>query len=120
MLCFSNGSFIPAECFENDPWTSYDPEPETSFRTTCRKAGIKDFHPHDLRHTCAAWLVQAGVPIMEVRDLLRHTTVQVTEKYAHLAPENVRKAVSMLDKTVVASRLRHVGPPVLRLVKGGK
>lgn len=77
-----------------------------SFATACTRAGISDFRPDDLRHTCAAWLVQAGVPIMQVRDLLRHTTVQVTEKYAHLAPENVRGAVDVLDRVFVG---RNVG-----------
>ncbi len=67
------------------------------FRGACARAGIPDFTPHDLRHTCAAWLVQARVPIAEIRDLLRHTSVQVTEKYAHLAPDNVRSAVQILD-----------------------
>ena len=41
-----------------------------SFRTVCSKASIEDFRIHDLRHTCAAWLVSAGVPLTEVRDLL--------------------------------------------------
>lgn len=68
-----------------------------SFGTACRRAGIEDFHPHDLRHTCAAWLVSAGVPLPEVRDLLGHSTVKMTERYAHLAPENVRAAVAVLD-----------------------
>lgn len=88
-----------------------------SFSTACRRAGITDFHPHDLRHTCAAWLVQARVPILEVRDLLGHATVAVTEKYAHLDPDKGRDTVCVLDD---ASRSRHVGPPTLRLVKGGK
>ena len=77
-----------------------------SFATACRKAGIEDFHIHDLRHTCAAWLVSAGVPLTEVRDLLGHSTVIMTERYAHLAPERVRDAVTRLEG--VASRLSHV------------
>ena len=68
-----------------------------SFTTACRRADIEDFHIHDLRHTCAAWLVSAGVPLPEVRDLLGHATVKMTERYAHLAPENIRAAVAKLD-----------------------
>ncbi|WP_139555992.1 tyrosine-type recombinase/integrase [Methylotetracoccus oryzae] len=77
-----------------------------SFGTACRRAGITDFHVHDLRHTCAAWLVSAGVPLPEVRDLLGHSTVAMTERYAHLRPDNVRAAVGRLDEM---SRFRHGG-----------
>lgn len=45
---------------------------KTSFKSACRRAGIKDFTPHGLRHTCAAWLVQRNVPIRTVCALLRH------------------------------------------------
>ncbi len=76
-----------------------------SFRTACRRAGIKDFHIHDLRHTCAAWLVGVGVPLAEVRDLLGHASVVVTERYAHLSPDNVRAAVELLDEPM--SRYGH-------------
>lgn len=78
-----------------------------SFASACEKAGIEDFRIHDLRHTCAAWLVSEGVPLMEVKDLLGHTTVRMTERYAHLAPENVRDAVAVLD---APSRFSHGDP----------
>jgi len=68
-----------------------------SFGTACERAGITDFRFHDLRHTCAAWLVQAGVPLTEVRDVLGHSTIKMTERYAHLAPENVRAALALLE-----------------------
>jgi integrase len=68
-----------------------------AFTTACRRAGIQDFRIHDLRHTCAAWLVQAGVSLAEVRDVLGHSTVRMTERYAHLAPENTRAALARLD-----------------------
>lgn len=78
-----------------------------SFSTACRLAGIEDFHPHDMRHTCAAWLVQAGAQIREVCELLRHSDIRMTMRYAHLSPENVRSAVERLDTP--PSRLRHGG-----------
>ena len=68
----------------------------TAFASACRKAEIEDFHPHDLRHTCATWLVQAGATIREVAELLRHADIQMTMRYAHLSPDNVRSAVERL------------------------
>ena len=69
----------------------------TAFNTALKKAGIKDFRIHDLRHTCASWLVSSGVSMQAVRDLLGHSTVAMTERYAHLAPESIRAAVAVLD-----------------------
>jgi integrase len=48
---------------------------------------------HDLRHTCASWLVQAGVPLHTVAEILGHTSTAVTRRYAHLAPEHLRDAI---------------------------
>ncbi len=45
-----------------------------SFSTARQIVGLEDFHIHDLRHTCAAWLVQAGVPLLEVSKVLRHSS----------------------------------------------
>jgi integrase len=68
-----------------------------AFHAACNQAGIEDFRIHDLRHTCAAWLVNAGVPLITVRDLLGHSSIQTTEIYAHLSPDNVRKALAVLE-----------------------
>lgn len=62
------------------------------------RARLADLRVHDLRHTCASWLVQAGVPLLEVSKLLGHSTIEMTERYAHLAPENLRTAVGVLDR----------------------
>jgi integrase len=70
------------------------------FASLCRRAGIDDFTPHDLRHTCASWLVMAGTSLLEVKELLGHSSVIMTEKYAHLAPDNVRAAVDKLNLEV--------------------
>lgn len=51
---------------------------------------------HDLRHTCASWLVQAGVPLHTVAELLGHSSTAVTKRYAHLAPQHLAEAVNKL------------------------
>ena len=67
-----------------------------AFSTACSRAGIEDFHIHDLRHTFASWLVMNGTPIFEVSQLLRHASIQMTERYAHLAPDHLQNAIANL------------------------
>lgn len=68
-----------------------------AFSTACRRAGIKDFRIHDLRHTFASWLVMEGVPLLQVSKLLRHASIQMTERYAHLAPGHLHDAVATIE-----------------------
>ncbi len=68
-----------------------------SFNSAVSNAGLVDFHFHDLRHTCAAWLVQAGVPIRTVAEILRHSDITATMLYAHLSPDNAREGIAALD-----------------------
>lgn len=68
------------------------------FLKACEAAGVDDFRWHDIRHTYASWLVQAGQPLTAVRDLLGHSSLAVTNRYAHLAPAHLRAAVSHLPR----------------------
>lgn len=61
-------------------------------------AGIEDCTLHDLRHTFASRLVMSGVELIKVRDLLGHSSVKMTERYAHLATDVLFGAVSVLDR----------------------
>jgi integrase len=70
------------------------------FKKACRKAGIHDFRFHDLRHTFASSLVQRGVDLYQVQRLLGHRDAKMTQRYAHLAPENLREAVRVLDRGI--------------------
>lgn len=58
------------------------------------------FVPHCLRHTCASRLAQAGVPLLTIKEFLGHKTIQVTLRYAHLAPKQLDKAREVLEQSV--------------------
>lgn len=69
-----------------------------AFYVARKRAGINDFRFHDLRHTFATRLVQAGVDIYKVQRLLGHKTPAMTQRYAHHSPESLRDGVVTLDK----------------------
>ena len=55
---------------------------------------------HSLRHTFASWLVMQGEPLYTVQKLMGHKTIALTERYAHLAPDSLRAAVSNFEKNI--------------------
>ena len=53
---------------------------------------------HTLRHTYASRLVQSGMDLYKVQKLMGHSSIAMTERYAHLAPQNLQQAVEIFNK----------------------
>lgn len=68
------------------------------FKRICRKAELdKSIHFHSLRHSFASNLVQKGVSLYTVKELLGHASISTTEIYSHLNMDSLREAVEKLD-----------------------
>ena len=66
-------------------------------RITCRKAQVREIGWHVLRHTVATQLTLRGVPLTVVKEVLGHSTIATTMRYAHVAPSALRSAIDMLS-----------------------
>ena len=71
---------------------------EKPLRVACEKAGLRRVTWHVLRHSFASHLVMRGVPLKAVQELLGHASMEMTMRYAHLAPEVRSHAVDVLDE----------------------
>ncbi len=74
----------------------------------CSSAKISGLRFHDLRHTFATRLRAKGVHEMDLMSWLGHTTLQMTARYTHATPQNLRTAVDSLNKRPLAFRPRSV------------
>ena len=63
---------------------------------------------HTLRHTFASWLVQNGVDLYTVQKLMGHSTISMTERYAHLAQDNLKSAVKKLEESMKRQKTAEV------------
>jgi integrase len=84
---------------ESNPWVF--PNPKTSkpyvsifgsWNTARKVAGLADVRIHDLRHSFASFLVNAGRSLYEVQKILGHTQVKTTQRYAHLSQDTLLDA----------------------------
>jgi integrase len=68
-----------------------------ALRRLCASAGVRPVGWHILRHTFASHLAAASVPVPAIRELLGHSTITTTMRYAHLAPSALRSAIEILE-----------------------
>lgn len=78
------------------PWTLELSPLRQEWERVRAAAGLPGLRMHDLRHTFASWMVRGSVPLTVLRDLLGHSSLAVTSKYAHLARPDLVKATKKL------------------------
>jgi integrase len=83
-------------------------ESRSAWKKVLKRACIRHFRWHDLRHHFASRLVQQGTPLNTVRDLLGHSSVGMSLRYAHLAPDQRREAVAKLNERPLLALAMHV------------
>lgn len=72
----------------------------------CQKAGLRPLKWHTLRHTLATRLISNGGSVKAVQELLGHSDIKTTMRYAHLEPNVLKDTIGILDK------LQNFGQPV--------
>ncbi|KJU83700.1 Integrase, catalytic core, phage domain protein, partial [Candidatus Magnetobacterium bavaricum] len=68
-----------------------------AMKTYFRTAGVESFRVHDLRHTFASLLVQKGIDLRTVQELLGHTSYSTTLIYAHLSQKHLENAIAKIQ-----------------------
>ncbi len=87
--------------FRFEPNVEVSEELDSPFKRALTRAGITDFHWHDLRHQAASLLIASGASLEEVGKILGHRTPQMTWRYAKLVRERNRELVNAVDKKFI-------------------
>lgn len=72
----------------------------TPWETALRRADIKDFRFHDLRHCAASYLAMNGASLAEIAEILGHKTLQMVKRYAHLSDAHTSKVVARMNEKI--------------------
>jgi integrase len=89
---FTYRDHAPVVCANGEAW-----------RAGVRRAGLKDFRWHDLRHTWASWHAQAGTPLHALQELGGWETAAMVRRYAHLAPEHLAEHAERIARPRLVS-----------------
>lgn len=89
------------------------------FKRACKAAGIdKSIHFHSLRHSFASNLVQKGVSLYTIKELLGHSSITTTEIYSHLNMDSLKEAIETLNQPHPRQRRAVLNP--LLSARGGQ
>jgi integrase len=69
----------------------------TPWETALKRAGIEDFHWHDLRHSTASYLAMNGASLAEIAEVLGHKTLGMVKRYAHLSEAHTADVVARMN-----------------------
>ncbi len=97
---------------DGTPLTEWSWEARRAWAAGCREAGIEVFRWHDLRHTWASWHIQRGTPLLTLKELGGWSTLEMVQRYAHLAPEHLA-AYANNAKLQPTVQTRHIKMPRL-------
>lgn len=88
---------------DDSPWIFPNPKTQKPYvsifqawNTARKHAGLADVRMHDLRHSFASFLVNAGRSLYEVQKILGHTQIKTTQRYAHLSQDTLLDAANMV------------------------
>ena len=85
-------------------------EVKRSLSGTGRRAGLKDFRFHDLRHTFASHLVMKGASIKAIQELLGHADIKMAMRYSHLSQAHLKESISLLNFLPCGKEMINIDP----------
>ncbi|HEY9167054.1 MAG TPA: tyrosine-type recombinase/integrase [Candidatus Kryptonia bacterium] len=91
--------------FTDEDGKAIDPTVLTKkFRKYVRELGLnRKLHFHSLRHTFGSLLCQNNVPLRDIQELMGHSRITVTEKYAHTSPEHLHMSTGVMSTLTASS-----------------
>jgi integrase len=75
-----------------------------AFKNALERANIKDFRWHDLRHTWASWHAQNGTPLHVLKELGGWESMEMVQRYAHLAAEHTAPFAETISRVTISSQ----------------
>ena len=85
------------------PSTTHPQKPielKKAWTTALKSAEVTNFRWHDLRHTAASYLAQSGAPLLDIAEILGHSTLQMVQRYAHLSESHITATVTRMNEKI--------------------